>query len=67
VSGERGKRGAWRPGETIDVTNDVEVREWAKLLCVTPNELREIIEEIGDRSARVATECGVPLSALSGG
>jgi len=65
VTRQSGKRGDWRPGETIDITNDVEVREWAKLLCVTPNELREIVAEIGDRSARVATECGVSLSALS--
>jgi hypothetical protein len=55
---------AERLSETIDSTNEAEVRRWAARLCVTPAELREIIAEIGDRTARVATECGVPLVNL---
>jgi hypothetical protein len=51
-------------GETIDPTNPAEVRSWAARLCVTPAELREMIAEVGDRTARVATECGVPLVNL---
>ncbi|MFI4974782.1 MAG: DUF3606 domain-containing protein [Caulobacterales bacterium] len=54
----------WRPAETIDVTNDADVREWATRLCVTPNELREMVEELGDRTARVATEVGIPVRNL---
>lgn len=54
----------WRPSETIDVGNEAQVRSWARRLHVTPSELREIIEECGDRAARVATEVGVPLRAL---
>jgi len=58
--------GPWRPTETIDVTNEAEVRSWARRLHVTPNELIEIIEECGDRTARVATEVGVPMRAIGG-
>jgi len=55
---------SFRLSETIDPTNETEVRRWATRLRVTPTELREMIAEIGDRTARVATECGVPLVNL---
>jgi hypothetical protein len=51
----------WRPRTTIDVDDEVDLREWAKRLRVTPAELRAIVAEIGDRAARVATELGVPI------
>ena len=54
----------WKRGETIDVSNEAEVRNWARRLHLTPNELREMIDEVGDRSARVATEVGLPLQSL---
>jgi 2-hydroxychromene-2-carboxylate isomerase len=40
--------------EDIDMANDAEVSARAARLGVTPSELREIVEEMGDRSARVA-------------
>lgn len=55
----------WRPSDTLDINDEVEVREWARRLCVTPGELREMVEELGDRSARIATELGVPIRALT--
>jgi hypothetical protein len=64
VTTQTRKRRDWRPGETIDVTSEVEVREWAKRLSITAEELRTIVAEIGDRSATVATACGVPLRGL---
>lgn len=44
---------SWRPDKDIDMANDAEVGAWAARLYVTPDELREIVEEIGDR-ARLA-------------
>ena len=40
--------------EDIDMANDAEVSARAARLRVTPSELREIVEEMGDRSACVA-------------
>jgi len=57
---------SWRPSDRIDVTNEEDIRQWARRLCVTPNELHEMIEEIGDNSARMATEFGLPLRDLLG-
>lgn len=34
----------------MDLTNDAEVGAWAARLCVTPDELRAIVEEIADRT-----------------
>ncbi|THD53122.1 response regulator [Phenylobacterium sp.] len=44
---------SWRPNKDIDMANDAEVSTWAARLYITPDELREIVEEIGDR-ARLA-------------
>ena len=55
---------SWRPSEHIDLANDAEVNAWAARLCVTPGELREIIEEMGDRTVRVAIEVSVPTRPL---
>lgn len=41
---------SWRPNEDIDMANDGEVSIWAARLHVTPDELREIAEEIDDRT-----------------
>ena len=57
-------RPGWRPRETIDLTNESDVRQWAKRLCLTPAELREMVEDLGDSSARIATEFGLPLRRL---
>ncbi len=40
--------------ESIDPANETDLRRWAARYCVTPNELREILEEIGDRRAALA-------------
>lgn len=58
------KRPRWRPHQTIDVNDEVDLREWARRLSVTPAELREIVAELGDRAARIATELGVPIQNL---
>jgi hypothetical protein len=54
---------SWWPGGQIDLANDAEVRAYAARLCVTPGELLEIIEELGDRAAYGAAEAGysVPM------
>ncbi len=41
---------SWRPNKDIDMANDAEVSTWAARLDVTPDELREMVEEIGDRA-----------------
>lgn len=41
---------SWRPDTDIDMANDSEIDVWAARLYVTPNELRQIVEEIGDRT-----------------
>ena len=56
---------SWRPSETIDLSNDRDVREWARRLCLTPDELREMVEDLGNSSARIATEFGLPLRRLT--
>ncbi len=40
---------SWQSNEDIDMANDAEVNIRAARLNVTPDELREIVEEIGDR------------------
>ncbi|MFI4936214.1 MAG: hypothetical protein ACHP7N_16500 [Caulobacterales bacterium] len=44
----------WRPGDAIDITGETDLRRWAKRLCVTLNELLEILEETGDHGAALA-------------
>jgi len=44
---------SWRPDKDVDMASDVEVGIWAARLHVTPDELREIVEEIGE-CARLA-------------
>ena len=61
---ERLMRPRWRPRPTIDVDDEVDLREWATRLRVTPAELRAIVEAIGDRAAHIATELGVPIQNL---
>jgi hypothetical protein len=51
---------SWQPSEHIDLANDAEVSAWAARLCVTPGELREIIEESVDLTARSANRASVP-------
>ena len=48
----RGERRSWR--EDVDLESDADFSARAARLCVTPQELREIVEEMGDRTARVA-------------
>jgi len=55
---------AWRPGETINVNNPSDLRIWAKRLHLTPNELKEMVADVGNRTARVATEAGIPVQSL---
>ena len=38
-----------RPRAAVDVADEAALRRWASRLCVTPNELLEILEENGDR------------------
>lgn len=54
----------WRPRARIDVDDEVDLREWARRLRVTPTELRAIVDAIGDRVALIATELGVPIQNL---
>ena len=55
---------SWRPSEQIDLAIDAEVSAWAARLCLTPGELREIIEEMGDRTTPIGAEAGVSMEAL---
>ena len=43
------ERRAWRAPRADGFPDEAELRLWARRLCVTPNELREMIEEEGDR------------------
>ena len=63
--GDALNQSGWKPADTLDVEDDTQIRDWARRLCVTPNELREMIEEMGDRPARIATELGLPLRSLA--
>ena len=55
----------WTSADPLDIGDDAQIRDWARRLCVTPNELREMIEELGDRPARIATELGLPIGRLA--
>ncbi len=63
--GDALNQSGWKPANILDVNDDSQLRECARRLCVTPNELREMIEEMGDRPARLATELGLPLRSLA--
>ena len=63
--GDAFRESGWKPADTLDLNDDSQIRDWARRLCVTPNELREMIEELGDRPARIATELGLPLRSLA--
>ena len=43
-------RDVWRRTRDTGFTTDAEVRTWARRLHVTPNEMREMIEENGYRA-----------------
>jgi hypothetical protein len=55
---------SWQPSGDIDLANDAEVGAWAACLCLTPSELREIIEELGDRARCGAAKPGVSVPML---
>ena len=53
---------SWSPPDVIDLRDRRTVSYWTQRLQVTQNELAEIIDEVGDRAAAVATACGRPVS-----
>ncbi|HWA62184.1 MAG TPA: DUF3606 domain-containing protein [Caulobacteraceae bacterium] len=57
------ERRSFKPRDTIDLTRSSDVRYWTRRLGVTPEELRVVVEQVGDCAAAVATEFGVPLTA----
>ena len=63
--GDALNQSGWGPAETLDMNDESQMRDWARRLCVTPNELREMIEEMGDRPARIATALSLPLRSLA--
>ena len=63
--GDAVNQSGWKPADTLDINDDSQIRDWARRLFVTPNELREMIEEMGDRPPRIATELGLPLRSLA--
>jgi hypothetical protein len=48
---------SWQP-EPIDLANHADLNAFAARLCVTPNELREIIEEMGERDFHRTPDLG---------
>jgi hypothetical protein len=54
---------SWSPPDVIDLHDHETVSYWTRTLQVTPGELAEIIDEVGDRAAAVATVCGRPVSS----
>jgi hypothetical protein len=55
---------SWQPIGEVDLANEAEVSAWAARLRLTASELREIIDEMGDRAAYGATEAGVSMPTL---
>jgi len=53
---------SWSPPDVIDLADRRTVSYWTRRLQVTPGELAEIIAEVGDRAAAVATVCGRPIT-----
>lgn len=53
---------SWSPPDVIDLHDGETVSYWTSRLQVTVNELADIVAEVGDRAAAVATVCGRPVS-----
>ena len=53
---------SWSPPDVIDLGDGETVDYWTRRLQVTPGELADIVAEVGDRAAAVATVCGRPIS-----
>ena len=53
---------SWSPPDVIDLHDAQTVSYWTSPLQVTANELADIIAEVGDRAAAVATVCGRPVT-----
>ena len=53
---------SWSPPDVIDLGDGETVRYWTGRLQVTAGELAEIVAEVGDRAAAVATVCGRPVT-----
>ena len=52
-------------GDALDLADEANVSRWAARFCLTPNELRETIEDAGAFSARSA-ELDALLARLGG-
>lgn len=53
-------------GKAIDLADEADVRRWAARFCLTPNELRETIEEAGAFRAGRNAELDALLARLGG-
>ena len=53
---------SWSPPDVIDLEDRETVSYWTRRLQVTACELAEIVAEVGDRAAAVATVCGRPVA-----
>lgn len=47
--------------QRISLSEDYEVRYWTEKFQVTPDELRDAVDKVGDRAAAVAQELGRAL------
>ena len=44
--------------ERIDITQDYELRDWAKALNTTPERVKEAVQAVGDRADKVREYVG---------
>jgi hypothetical protein len=47
--------------QRINLSQDYEVRYWTNKFGVTPDELRDAVDKVGDRASAVAQELGQGL------
>lgn len=53
----------WKPRAVIDRHSPDDIRYWSQRFCISEDDLREAIAEIGPRSAALATRFGCVISA----
>lgn len=57
MADDLGKRGS-PDRERINVNEDYEVRDWAKKLGVSPDDLKRAVQQVGDRADAVRQHLG---------
>jgi hypothetical protein len=66
MSDDLNKRGG-QDRTRIDVNQDYELRDWAKKFGLTPPQLKEAVQAVGDRAADVEKHLKVGVRGVGGG